>query len=91
MTTAAEKPQHPEIPLTPVASSQIEAIGYQYSTLAIRFKGGGIYHYAGVSAETYAEFVKAESKGKFFGAEIKGKYGFVRTNPKDKEADKAAA
>jgi len=46
------------IKLAPVDSSQIEAIGHdpETNTLAIKFKGGGVYHYANVSEEVFHEF-----------------------------------
>lgn len=61
------------IPLTPVTSSQIEAVGYDEAskTLAVQFKKGSVYHYANVPAEIYQSFSKAESLGRFFGTNIK--------------------
>jgi hypothetical protein len=76
--------KHPHIPLTPVTSSQIHAIGHDpaTNTLRIQFKGkegpGSQYDYPGVTAEKHAEMLKAESIGKFFGAHIKGKYEFKK-------------
>lgn len=71
-------PKHPQVPLNPVKSSQIHAIGHDQATntLAIQFKSktgpGSVYHYPNVTAEQYAEMAKAESIGKHFGAHIKG-------------------
>lgn len=75
---------HQNITLTPVESSQIEAIGYDYDseTLAIRFKGkegkdgapakpGSLYHYAYVKPEEWAAFSGAESIGSHFYKHIK--------------------
>lgn len=67
------------IPLTPVESSQIAAIGHdpETSTLAIRFKpragdvSGPLYHYANVDAKLFERFQKAPSIGSFFYATIK--------------------
>lgn len=63
------------IPLTPVTSDQVAAIGYDdaTSTLAVTFtRGPGhIYHYPGVFRQTYEAFMAAESKGNFFGRHIK--------------------
>jgi hypothetical protein len=71
--TAGQQPS--TIPLTPVESSQINAIGYDAAThtLAVRFNGGKgtVYHYQGVSAETHEAFLAADSVGRFFGAHIK--------------------
>lgn len=69
--------KYQEIPVTPVESSQIAAIGYDAgtSTLAIQFPAksgaGSVYHYANFEAERYADFLAAESKGSFFGKYIK--------------------
>lgn len=67
-----------DIPLQPVSSSQINAIGHdaETETLAVQFKNwkgelGSTYHYANFSAEDFAAFNGAESKGKYFGKNIK--------------------
>lgn len=65
------------IPLTPVASSNIEATGYDpaTNTLAVKFKGGKrIYHYADVPGDVHKAMQKADSVGKFLGANIVGKF-----------------
>lgn len=63
------------IPMAPVTSNQVKAIGHDpaTNTLAVTFtRGPGhIYHYPGVSAELHAKFVAAESIGTFFGQHIK--------------------
>ena len=61
----------PTIPMSPVKSSQIEAIGYQGTTLAIKFRGGSVYHYADVDAKTFAALQNAESIGKHFGQHVR--------------------
>lgn len=68
----------PTIPLTPVESSQLAAIGHDpaTNTLAIRFKAkgdrpGNLYHYQNVTAKDYEDFQKAESKGSHFIRNIK--------------------
>lgn len=63
--------------LVPIdGSTSIAAIGYEPSTmvLAIQFKGGGVYHYAGVSLEIVDQLRAAESVGKFYMQQIRGKY-----------------
>lgn len=79
-TYAPAKPadQVPTIALTPVESSQLEAIGYDADsqTLAIRFHGkggkpGGLYHYANFSETDQAALRDAESKGSYFIRNIK--------------------
>lgn len=56
------------IPLVPVVSSQLAAVGYdpQTSTLAVEFKGygdkpGSVYHYADVDQDTWAALNAAPS------------------------------
>lgn len=63
------------IPMNPVESNQVKAIGYDEATktLAVSFTRGtgAIYHYPDVEPELYAEFIGAESIGTFFGKRIK--------------------
>lgn len=67
------------ITMQPVTSSQISAIGHspELNVLAIQFppkKSTGVsdvYHYQGVGAELFAEFLAAESQGSFFIQRIK--------------------
>lgn len=69
----------PIITMQPVTSSQIASIGHspELNLLAIQFppkKSTGVsdvYHYQGVSAELFAEFLAAESQGSFFIQRIK--------------------
>ena len=63
------------IPMAPVQSSQVGAVGYDAATntLAVRFaRGPGhIYHYPNVAPKVYDDFMAAESKGTFFTKHIK--------------------
>lgn len=61
------------IAMTPVASSNIAAHGYDAAsqTLAVQFKGGKVYHYSGVPQDTADAFIAAESKGSHFAREIR--------------------
>lgn len=65
----------PDIPLTPVTSSQVKAIGYDPATktLACQFAHGPghLYVYPNVEPKVHADFMAAESIGKFFGQHIK--------------------
>jgi hypothetical protein len=69
----------PTITMQPVTSSQIAAIGHcaTLNVLAIQFppkKSTGVadtYHYQGVDAAMFAEFLAAESQGSFFIQRIK--------------------
>lgn len=68
-----EPRKEPEITMQDVTSSQIEAVGYDNATrtLAIRFKGGALYHYDGCEPETFEAFRGAESVGSYFYKHIK--------------------
>jgi hypothetical protein len=51
--------------LNPVKSNAIGAIGHDASgNLFVRYKGGGLYRYPGVTLDQYNELRKAESVGK---------------------------
>lgn len=67
--------EYQPIPLAPVSSNQVKAIGYDPATktLAVTFTRGSdtIYHYPNVDPKVHEDFVKAESIGTFFGAHIK--------------------
>lgn len=83
------------IPLTPVASSQIQSIGHDQAsnTLAILFasKGenrGSLYHYANFTAENFEEFSGADSIGSYFYKNIKNHsedFPYLRVNQGDEE------
>jgi hypothetical protein len=65
----------PQIPLEPVVSNQVAAIGYDEATqtLAVTFTRGtgAIYHYPLVSKDMFHAFKTAESIGTYFGQHIK--------------------
>jgi hypothetical protein len=82
------------IPLTPVQSSQIHAIGHDpaSNTMAIQFKSGKapVYHYANVDAEEFAKFSGAESIGSYFYKHIKPnaeKFPFTRIEEPAEQKD----
>lgn len=66
----------PIITLAPAKSSNIAATGYDAATqtLAVQFKSGKTYHYAGVPPHIHSELGKAESVGKYIGAHVVGKF-----------------
>lgn len=76
------KGPRPNIPMTPVSSSQLKAIGYDPATKALACQfvhgPGHLYVYPNVEPKVHAEFMAAKSIGKFFGQHIKplpfGKY-----------------
>jgi KTSC domain len=60
-----------------VDSSNIEAIGYDPSSLElhVRFlKSGATYVYYGVEEWVFQEFMRADSKGTYLNSNIKGRY-----------------
>ena len=71
---ATVKPQ--AITLAPVKSSNVDSVGYDAATqtLAVKFKSGGVYHYAGVPADIHTNLHKAESVGKYIGAQVVRKF-----------------
>lgn len=64
--------------MIPVSSSDISSIGYEGSTLHIRFHSGGLYAYYNVPLSVYNGLMSAGSKGRYFHANIKGRYGDTR-------------
>lgn len=64
--------------MIPVSSSDIASVGYEGSTLHIRFNFGGLYAYYNVPASIYNGLLNANSKGRYFHANIKGRYGDTR-------------
>ena len=64
--------------MIPVSSSNIAAIGYDGSTLYVRFHSGGLYAYFSVPQPVYDGLMSAPSHGKFLAAYIKGNYHYQR-------------
>ncbi len=60
--------------LTPVKSSNIDAIGFGNDGLFVRFKGGSLYRYPAAPKSLYENMLKAESVGSFFASNIRGTY-----------------
>lgn len=65
---------------TPVASTNIRAIGYDLETqiLEVEFNSGSVYQYHSVPASEHDAIMNAESKGKYFNANIKNNYTFTK-------------
>lgn len=65
-----------KIALEPVVSSNLQAVGFdaERQRVAVQFKNGKIYYYAGVSLEAQEQFAKAESLGGFYSRHIRGRY-----------------
>ena len=66
--------------LTPVHSSNIDAIGYdrETHTLSVQFLSGKTYTYANVPEELYRAFLAAPSKGQYFARMIRPAYTGVQ-------------
>lgn len=64
----------------PVASSNIESVGYDApsETLEVEFHGGTIYQYYNVPEGLYDQLMAAPSKGQFFNTYIKNSYPYSR-------------
>lgn len=60
----------------PVESSNLSGVAWRALTLYVKFKGGNIYAYVGVSNSVYQQLVEAESAGKFLNAHVKGHYDY---------------
>ncbi|MDR2025353.1 MAG: KTSC domain-containing protein [Hungatella sp.] len=56
----------------------MSSIGYEGSTLHIRFNSGGLYAYFNVPFVIYNGLMCAGSHGSYFHANIKGRYGDTR-------------
>lgn len=74
-----------EIPLTPVSSTNLEAIGYDKATgtLRIRFTSGATYDYRNVTPDIHNSLMNSPSKGRYFGEYIKPfteRYPYQRVN-----------
>lgn len=63
-----------------VASSNIEAIGYDDDTqeLHIQFVSGGYYIYSEVPRQIYEDLMAASSKGSFLNREVKSVFKFQK-------------
>jgi hypothetical protein len=70
--------------MTPVQSTQVASVGYDAATqtMAVQFKAGGLYEYAGVPADVAAAAVKAESIGRFLAQNVKNKYRYTKADKK---------
>lgn len=64
------------VPLTPVESSNISAIGYDPDRrwMSVEFKSGALHQYRDVPADIYAEFKDALSVGSYYAMNVRGKF-----------------
>ena len=68
--------QKPEITMQSVKSSNIASCGHcaKTSTMAVKFKHGGTYHYPGVDREVFDDLMAAESVVKHYHSNIRGNF-----------------
>jgi KTSC domain len=76
-TKAVEKPKS-DIPRAAISSSNVKSIGYQAGTLAVEFRNGAIYHYAGVPADVHQALMAAQSKGSYIAVHLRDKFKAMR-------------
>lgn len=62
--------------MTPVSSSNISSIGYDGSTLYVRFNSGTLYAYYDVPQSIHNGLMSASSHGKYLAAYVKGRYRY---------------
>jgi hypothetical protein len=64
------------VDMIPVASSAIEAVGYEPGSrrMRIRFAGGNEYDFCGVPEQIYRGLLSAWSKGTYYNDNIKDRY-----------------
>ncbi len=73
-----------------VKSSNVEAVAYEPGTMLVRFTGGAVYRYIGVTVREHAALMAAPSKGAHLAQHIKGKFPTDRLAPDEVAAWTAA-
>lgn len=66
-----------EVDMTPVTSSNINAIGFSNGKLYVEFYSGQVYTYYNVDRMIFDEFLNAGSKGRFLWDNIRDVYTYV--------------
>ena len=71
-----------EIPLIPVDSTSIKAIGYDVinGILRVRFVNDNVYDYLEVLPDVFDEFMNSPSKGTYLNTKIKDAYRFEKVD-----------
>lgn len=62
--------------MIPVSSSNISSIGYEGTTLYVRFNSGGLYAYYNVPLSVYNGLMSASSHGSYLASHVKGVYRY---------------
>lgn len=66
------------VPQKFVASSNLDAVGFQRGRLFIRFNSGASYAYDKVPFKVYQDLLAAESPGQFFHRNIRSVYAYEK-------------
>jgi hypothetical protein len=76
-----------KIDRTPVQSSNIKSVGYDFGTevLQVEFKNGGVFNYHDVSISAYTAMMEADSIGSHFHNNIKNGYVCRKVDEKEGE------
>lgn len=63
-----------------VDSSNVEAVAHDplTDTLAVKFRGGGLYSYTDVDVHLYTALAFATSVGQYFNSQIKGVHPYTK-------------
>lgn len=59
-----------------VSSSNIASIGYEGSTLYVRFNNGSLYEYYNVPPSIHTGLMSAASHGSYLASQVKGRYDY---------------
>jgi len=64
-------------------STVLQAASYRdrCALLELEFRGGAIYRYVGVPAQTYRELLLAESHGQYFNTHIRPRFAYTKIGP----------
>lgn len=64
--------------MIPVSSSNLSSVGYENSTLYVRFHNGSLYSYSGVPESIYRGIMSAPSHGSYLASHVKNVYPYRR-------------
>lgn len=71
--------------LTNLNSTSLTTAVYRNSQarLELAFRSGAVYHYFGVTSETYEALLRAPSKGSYFNHYIRNCFDYVKIRPEE--------
>ena len=66
--------------MKPVASSNIQAVGYDESseTMRVQFTNGSVYEYRNIPIVVYNDFMQASSLGAYLNRNIRNSYPYEK-------------